>query len=70
MNTPNFHTNNIFSNTEKVLLQQMIDQLKRGCDECNDCELCIFNKFCESTIDGCAPGETIEKIVSILGVNL
>jgi len=66
MNTPNFHSRDIFSESEKIFLRGMVKHLDEACHECDKCEECIFSRFCDK---GASPAEKLDEIISILGVS-
>ena len=67
MNTPIFCPRNIFSESEKTFLREMIQRLDEACDKCEKCETCIFSRFCDNIE---SPSEVMREIISILGVNI
>lgn len=73
MLTPNFDPRlNIFSENEKTFIKELVQKVEQACDDCPDCEHCIFSDFCNHTVyDGCraTPTEILIDFFTILGID-
>ena len=73
MNTPDFNLRPVvFSEDEKALLKEVTTKVEKACINCEDCDWCIFTKFCRQVNlngDTTSPGELLTEIFSMLGVD-
>lgn len=73
MNVPDFNLRpTTFCENEKAFLKELTIKIEKGCENCEDCDWCIFTPFCRQVKlngDDTSPGELLTEIFSRLGID-